>query len=123
MVTVTHPDGNGYLGDRGASTVALDPNNPVLPGGWTAAFNPADLYPDAFEVWHIAVKGPAGGFEVWLDNKFYSGHDRSDRNEYDPKNAMYVRGGQAIFFYFNSAADPAPTVNIFARQPRSGVLG
>lgn len=123
MVAVTLPNsgGTGYLGMRGASTVKLDPANKFVAGSWVATFLPNDLYPQDFEVYHIALLGPSGGFRVYLDDLFYSTADRSDSNEYDPKNPMYVRRGQTISFHFKSAASPTPTVNIFARQPQQGL--
>jgi hypothetical protein len=110
-------DGTGYLGDRGASTVALSAGNRYVAGGWVATFLGKDLWPEPVEIYHIALRGPGGGFLVYIDDKFYSNHGRSDINEYDPNNAMYLRPGQTVTFEFKSAAAPAPTVNIFARRP------
>ena len=107
----------GYLGNRGASTVALSAANRYVAGSWVATFLPKDLWPDAVEIYHIALRGPGGGMLVYIDDLFYSTHSRSDINEYDPKNAMYIRPGQTITFEFRSAALPAPSVNIFARKP------
>ena len=121
-MTTPNSGGTGYLGNRGASTVRLDPANRYVSGSWVATFLPEDLYPEDFEVWHIAVLGPRGGLQVYLDDLFYSTTDRSDQNEYDPKNPMYVRRGQTITFHFRSASDPAPIVNIFARQPKQGIF-
>lgn len=121
-MTLPNSGGTGYLGNRGASMVRLDTANLFVPGSWVATFLPDDLYPEDFEIFHIALLGPAGGFRVYLDNVFYSADDRSDQNEYDPKNAMYVRRGQTITFHFRSAAAPTPVVNIFARQPQQGIF-
>lgn len=121
-MTFPNSGGTGYLGSRGASTVVLDPANLFVPGSWVATFRPQDLYPEDFEVYHIAMTGPAGGFRVFLDNKLYSLADRSDQNEYDPQNAMYVRRGQTISFHFRSASAPAPDITIFARQPQQGIF-
>lgn len=122
MTQSPHSGGTGYLGMRAPTTIVLDPNNRYVPGSWVATFKPQDLYPQAFEVYHISLKGPSGGFDVYLDDAFYSTDDRSDRNEYDPNNAMYVRPGQTISFHFKSAAAPKPTVNIFSREPKQGVF-
>lgn len=112
--------GTGYLGSRGASLVELSADNKNVPGGWVATFRAQDLYADDFEVYHIAVKGPNGNFDVYVGDLFYSAAVRSDRNEYDPKNAMYVRRGQDISFHFSSAAAPQPEVVIYTRQPQQG---
>lgn len=112
--------GTGYLGFRGPSTVALSANNKKLAGGWVATFLAQDLYPDDFEIFHIAVTGPSGGLRVYIDDQFYSATSRSDENEYDPKNAMFVRRGQQITFHFGSTANPQPQVYIYARQPQQG---
>lgn len=121
-MTLPNSGGTGYLGQRGASTVKLDAANKYVAGSWVATFLSQDLYPEDFEVWHIALLGPAGGFRVYIDDTYYSSDDRSDQNEYDPKNAMYVRAGQAISFHFKSASTPQPIVNIFARQPKQAIF-
>lgn len=117
MTGPTDADGTGYLGNRGASTVALSASNRYLAGGWVATFLPRDLWPEPVEIYHVALRGPRGGFLVYIDDLFYSTHDRSDVNEYDPKNPMYLRQGQTVTFEFRSLSTPAPTVNMFARRP------
>lgn len=118
MTQAAQDEANGNLGNRGASTVRLSAQNRNVAGGWVATFLPKDLWPDSVEIYHIAVKGPQGTFEVYIDDLFYSADDRSDKNEYDPQNAMYLRPGQTVTFEFSNTALPAPTVNIFARRPR-----
>lgn len=120
-MTFPNSQGTGYLGNRGASTVVLSAANKNVPGGWVATFLPEDLYPEGVEVYHISLKGPAGNFDVYLDDVFYSTAVRSDRNEYDPRNPMYVRPGQTISFHFSATTGTAPVVNIFARQPQQGI--
>lgn len=105
-----------YLGHRSA-TGFLDPDNIIAAGNYTVKFTSADLPPDDFEVFHIAITGPGGNFRVYLDTVFYSNTDRGDINEYDPKWAMYVRRGQTIFFYWSLAAGTVPTVSIFCKTP------
>lgn len=125
MVAVTRPDmdrEDGYLGNRGASTVALSAANRNVAGAWVATFLGKDLWPEAVEIYHIAMKGPRGSFQVFIDDTFYSADSRSDLNEYDPQNAMYLRPGQTITFEFSNTALPAPTVNIFARRPKQGIF-
>lgn len=108
----------GYLGNRGASTVTLSAGNKNVTGSWVATFLPNDLWPESVEIYHIALKGPQGNFDVYIDDLFYSAGIRSDKNEYDPKNPMYLRPGQTVSFHFSNTATPAPTVNIFARRPQ-----
>jgi hypothetical protein len=120
-VTLPNSGGTGYLGDRAASEVVKSANNKIAAGSWVATFLPDDLPPEACEAYHMAVLGPAGGFRVYIDDKYYSSDDRSDQNEYDPKNPMYIRPGQTITFHFRSAAAPQPTVNIWLRQPQQGL--
>lgn len=114
--------GTGYLGSRGPSLVELSADNRNVAGGWVATFRAQDLYPDDFEIYHISVKGPNGSLDVYIDELFYSTTTRSDRNEYDPKNAMYVRRGQDVSFHFSSAALPRPDVVIYTRQPQQGLF-
>lgn len=109
----------GYLGARQKSG-ELSAENQNVAGGWLVVFTPTDLsYPGDVEIYHIAVKGPPGNFDVYIDTQFYSTAVRADRNEYDPKHPMYVRRGQSVSFHFSStdATATAPTVNIYARQP------
>lgn len=105
------------LGKR-KKTGAIDNQNPVKAGGWTIVFDPAFLGIQVpFEVYHAAVRGPAGSqFEVWIDDTFYSASIRGDRNEWDPSQPMHVTPGETIFFYYNTANGPAPTVAIFCRE-------
>lgn len=121
-MTAPHaPNGTGYLGFRAPSTVALSANNKYVAGSWVATFKAQDLYPDDFEVYHISVRGPSGGLLVYIDDQFYSVTTRSDFNEYDPKNPMYVRRGQDISFHFRSTATPRPEVYIYNRQPEQRI--
>jgi hypothetical protein len=111
----------GNLGNRSAQGV-LDPLNPKGVGFWTVKFDPKDLPADQFEVYHIALTGPGGYFFVYIDTAFYSTSPRGDVNEYDPKQAMPVRPGQTIYFYWNNAiATPRPEVWIYLRTPQ--ILG
>lgn len=105
------------LGTRIARGTA-DPSNPQGAGFWTVSFTPRVLaIPMDFEVYHIALKGPIGSqFQIFLDSSFYDNVIRGDVNSWDPNQAMYVRRGQTIFFYWNTAAAPAPNVTIFCRQ-------
>lgn len=111
----------GDLGNRDAKGFA-DPANPVIAGGWTCRFDPKDLPADQFEVYHIALIGPGGKVYTYIDTAFYSVTPRGDVNEYDPKQAMKVRPGQTIFFYWNNAIAMAapyttPQIWIYLRTP------
>lgn len=112
------PNPTGQLGVRPATGI-LSADNRNVPGSWVVTFTPGEDLPAIdVEVWHIAVKGPPGNFDVYIDDAFYSTAVRSDRNEYDPKHPMYVRRGQTITFHFSSADTPAPQVWLYLRQPR-----
>lgn len=115
---MTQPGGGSpYLGFR-TSIGFLDPANRVTPGAWTVLFTPETMsIPDDYEVRHIALRGPGGDFEVWVDDHFYSASPRGDINEYDPKNPMPVRRGESIYFYFSRATGIRPTVLVYAYRP------
>lgn len=107
----------GDLGRR-AKTGATDANNPVTAGGWTVKFQPADLAVRVpAEVYHMAVKGPAPStFQVFVNDIFYGNVARGDINDWDPTQPLRFTPGDTIFFYYNTAATPAPTVSIFLRE-------
>jgi len=108
------------LGNRNAQGF-LDSSNPVLAGGWTCRFDPKDLPADQFEIYHIALQGPGGRVFVYIDTGFYSVSPRGDVNEYDPKQAMKIRPGQTVYFYWNNSlamsAPSTPQVWIYLRTP------
>jgi len=109
-----------YLGQR-VMTGELSNDNPFSAGGWAVSFAPADLaIQEQFEIFHIAVRGPAQpscNLQVWLDTTFYSATVRGDVNDYDPNWGIPVRPGQTVNFYWDTTANPAPVVAIFCRQP------
>lgn len=107
------------LGSRQLTGVH-DPTNPLLAGGWTASFTPRELgIPEDFEVYHMAITGPAGSMmSVFIDTTFYSPTSRGDLNEWDPNEPMYVQRGRTIYMYWNSVLAPAPVATIFCRQPK-----
>lgn len=112
---MSQPDTGGYLGHRIPTTVRLSADNKNVAGGWVAEFR--DTYAIDVDIYHIAMRGPSGSFDVYIDDAFYSTDTRSDRNEYDPKQPMHVRKGQVVSFHFSATATPAPQVWIYARQP------
>lgn len=107
----------GFRSKRGT----LLASNPYLAGGWAVQFTPQDTrIQEAFEIFHIAVQGPAApscSLQLWLDTTFYSTTVRGDINDYDPNQPIYVRSGQTVNFYWNTTVNPAPMVTIFCRQP------
>lgn len=112
--------GIGYLGFR-SKKGALLPTNPFLAGGWAVQFTPDDLrIRQQFEIFHIAVQGPAlpsCNLQLWLDTTFYSTTPRGDINDYDPNQPIPVRPGQTINFYWDTTVTPAPIVSIFCQEP------
>lgn len=110
----------GYLGFR-SKDGALSADNPFFAGGWAVTFAPEDLgiSETQFEIYHIAVEGPnqpSCNLQLWLDTTFYSATVRGDINDYDPNQAIVVRSGQSVNFYWDTTSTPAPTVSIFLRQ-------
>jgi hypothetical protein len=110
----------GYLGSRSLAG-ALLPANPYLGGGWAVQFTPSVVaIQEAYEIFHIAVQGPAQpscNLRLYLDTTFYSTSPRGDINDYDPNQAIPVRPGQTVNFYWDTTVNPAPFVTIFCRQP------
>ncbi len=107
----------GFLGKLGMAG-KLNPQNPVLAGGWTIAYRPGDIgiRVDA-EVYHIAIRGPAPSkFQVFIDDVFYDNVARGDINSWDPNNGMFVRPGDTIFFHYNTLATPAPFATCYFRE-------
>lgn len=105
------------LGHR-SQTGKTDQTNPLGAGFWTVTFDPAYLSVRVqADVYHTAISGPSGSsFQVFLDNTFYDYVARGDINSWDPSQPMHIRPGQHLYFYWNTAALPAPTVSIFLRQ-------
>lgn len=105
-----------YLGSRVKQGVA-DKNNPLGAGNWTVTFTPTDLAQVHAQCHHIAIAGPAGSsFQVFLDTTFYDYVARGDINSWDPSQTMPIVPGQTMYFYWNSAATPAPSVTIYLQQ-------
>lgn len=109
-----------YLGNR-SKTGALSAANPFSAGGWAVSFTPDDLrIRIPFEIFHIAVQGPAlpsCNLQLWIDTTFYSTAPRGDINDYDPNQPVPVRPGQTVNLYWDTTVTPAPKVSIFCREP------
>jgi len=107
----------GFLGKLTKTGVA-DNDNPLLVGGWTIRFDPADIgirVPS--EVYHIAIKGPRGSsFDVYQDTTFYDTAPRGDKNSWDPSQPMHVEPGTTILFYYDTKTVPAPKATLFFRE-------
>lgn len=108
-----------YLGSRDARGQKLVTTNPFGAANWSVVFDPKTLsIPSGFDVWHISLTGPAAStLRVFLDTTFFSNVARGDINDWDPNQVMFVRAGQTIYFYWDSAAAPAPAVTLFCRTP------
>lgn len=113
---MSQPSPGGYLGNR-AATGVLSASNKYVAGSWVVTFRTQDMPPIDCVVYHIALTGPAGGFLVYVGENFYSAADRSDLNEYDPKQPMFVRRGEDVSFHFFSPDAPAPRVWLYLREP------
>lgn len=105
------------LGKR-TQTGQVAADNPYLAGGWAVTFKPETFgIRVPFEIYHIAVKGPAySGFQVFQDTTFYDIASRGDINSWDPSQPMQLDPATTLYFYFNSAAAPAPTISVFCRE-------
>ena len=114
---MSQPTPGGYLGSVRA-VGRLSAANRFVAGSWVVTFPTQGLPPIDYVVYHIAMRGgPTGGFLVYIDEAFYSAADRSDLNEYDPKQPMFVRRGQTVSFHYKSAtAALQPQVWMYLRQ-------
>lgn len=118
---MAQPSPAGYLGSRQATGV-LSADNRNVAGAWLVTFKSQDLPPIDFEIYHIAIRGPYGNMLVYIAENFYSATSRTDVNEYDPKQPMFVRRGEDVTFHLSNDDSPAPTVWIYIRQPQGIVL-
>jgi hypothetical protein len=112
---VTYQD----LGPSLSVTGVLDPFNRFLLGGWTASATPDKLNSKVgqAEVYQITVMGgPVGSsFLLYRNNQLWNTVAQGWNNNWDPFNPLYIRQGDSLFFYWNSAALPAPVVSIWMR--------
>jgi hypothetical protein len=109
-----------YLGSRTKKgTPSAD--NPFSPGGWAVSFTPDDFrIRIPFEIYHIAVQGPAlmsCNLQLWIDSTFYSTAPRGDINDYDPNQPIRVLPGQTVNLYWDTTVTPAPKVSVFCQEP------
>jgi hypothetical protein len=107
-----HRDAQGAIDNSGI--------NPYGNGFYVATFDPKTLAvaANSFEVYHIALKGPAGStVEVWVDQSFYETTPRGDINSWDPKQPLLMRGGQTLRFFWSMGGTPVPLVTVWLRQP------
>lgn len=108
-----------YLGSRQATGVIDNTGqNPYGNGFWCCTFDSKVFAAsaNAFEIYHIALKGPSGSkLEVWVDRTFYDTTPHGDVNSWDPNETLHLMGGQTLYFYWNSANAPAPMVTVWLR--------
>ena len=111
------------LGSRppgtGQQTGAADPLNPYGAGNWTVTFDPnaLNMRVAQAEVYHITVDGPVGSkFKVFRNKSgWWDTVLQGWSNSWDPQQPLYVRKDDNLFFYWSSAAAPAPTVRLWLR--------
>lgn len=95
---------------------ALDTANPVLAGGWTIKWDPANLPRMECEAYHAAVKGPtASTFQVYVDTTFYGNVARGDINDWDPVQPLHIPTGSTVYYYYDTASGSAPEATLFFR--------
>lgn len=111
------------LGDRTAiAVISTNGTNPFGNGFWVSTFDQRvfALSTNAFEVYRITLMGPAGSkMLVYRDKTRVEIVPRGDLNSWNPPQPIQMRGGQTLYFYWNSGAAtvPAPDVTIFLRKP------
>ncbi len=110
-----------YLGSRLAKgKIDNTGANPYGNGFWSVTFDPAILAmsTNLFEVYHMTVQGPAGSsLQVYVDTTFYDATSSGDLNSWDPNQVLIMRGGQSLYFYWNSSSTPQPVVTIWCQLP------
>jgi hypothetical protein len=90
-------------------------------GNWTVTFDPnlLNVQVTEFEVYKIVVTGAATSatFNVYLDGQLWDTSVYATNNSWDPVQAMPVRAGQAIYFFYSSAATDGdmPSITIWLR--------
>lgn len=109
-----------FLGDRqSVGRIDNTGENPFGNGFWTVTFDPAlfTVATGEFEIYHVALTGPAGSrVQWWIDRTFYDITNHGDVNSWDPNEPCHLMGGNTIYFYWNTAAEPAPKVTVWIRQ-------
>lgn len=111
MGDLGHRDQTGKIDNSGY--------NPYGNGKWAVTFAPADfaLGANYFEVYHIAIKGPAGSsMQMFSDRTFYDATSNGELNSWDPQHVLRMNGGQTLYMYYDSGAVPAPQVTIWLQQ-------
>lgn len=109
------------LGSRTSppAVTSNDNTNPYGNGFWAVTFDPATLGQGAndFEIYHMSLMGPTGSsVSVYVNQTFYDVTVRGDSNSWDANQALYMRGGQSLIFYWNSAGTPHPKVTVWLRS-------
>jgi hypothetical protein len=110
-----------YLGSRAATGVVDNSGfNPFGNGLWCATFDPHifAVSTGEFEIYHLALKGPNGSRVQWfVDRTFYDITNHGDVNSWDPNEPCHLLGGESVYFYWETAATPTPSVTVWLRQP------
>jgi hypothetical protein len=104
------------LGPR-SGTGAADPDNPIGAGNWTVEFPPSVIAVQVadFQVHHIALSGPGGYFEVYVNSDFWDTSLLATANSWDPSQPMLLRQADTLYFYWSVASGAAPKVTIWLR--------
>lgn len=108
------------LGPTQKLTAAVDNSgaNPYGPGMWTITFAASDLgfRVGQAELYQANIDGPVGSsFQLWRNLRQWSVVAQGWANSYDPTQPMLLRYGDALSFFWNSAATPAPTATLWLR--------
>lgn len=97
---------------------AADPFNVYAANNWTVTFAPQDLNckVSLAEIYHITLDGPVGSsFKVFRNKQWWDTVLQGWSNSWDPQQPLYIRKDDSVFFYWNSAANPAPVVTVWMR--------
>jgi len=88
------------------------------PGNWTIVAGPQALNCKVAqaEVYQISIDGPVGSSLVLYRNTVrWNVVLQGWANTYDPTQALYIRPGDSLYFFWSSIAAPTPTATVWLR--------
>lgn len=92
--------------------------NPFGRGNWMITAAPQDLncHVGQAEVYQIAIDGPPGSqMKMYRNMRPWNFVLQGWSNYDDPQQPLYVRPGDSVFFYWNTAIAPPPTAVLWLR--------
>lgn len=107
------------LGPSQLLTATLDTtlNNP---GNWTIVADPQHLNSKVAqaEIYQIGIDGPIGSsFRLFRNTHLWNAVNQGWQNSYDPQQALIIRPGDTLFFYWSMGPPnlPVPTAKLWIR--------